>query len=159
MTIQYDPPVDLNVYETQIIGAALNTQLLEMARSAAYMEIHLKAQIGCHEVYTEEKVEKAIKREWGQVQNAYKVLCRFVTNPLDYEFFVKSGHHQAQAMEKSQELMGEAVAPIFHIPSVDRYVCGWCGENIAHQGSVQTHIDFHQQTIKELREMYGEPNG
>jgi hypothetical protein len=36
------------------------------------------------------------------VQSAYKVLCRFVTNPLDYEFFVKSGHRQARAINEAK---------------------------------------------------------
>jgi hypothetical protein len=101
---QYDPPTDLNFYETQLIGNALITHLLDMAKSAAYMEGQLKAQIGSHEAFTEEKVEKAIAREWGQVRNAYKVLCRFVTDPLDYEMFEQSGRHQAKSMNEAKSL-------------------------------------------------------
>lgn len=96
MTVTYDPPTDLNFYETGLIGQSLNGHILEMAAGAAFMEAQLRAQIGSHEAYTEEKVENAIKREWGQVQNAYKVLCRFVATPLEYDVFVAFGKNKAK---------------------------------------------------------------
>ncbi|HJS83691.1 MAG TPA: hypothetical protein VJ742_12735 [Nitrososphaera sp.] len=90
----YDPPSELTFGEAQSIGAALRLKLSQELQQYRNLK---KAFEERKDEYPPEMVEAALKRELSFAKNTWRLMCRFLTEPLPWEFFEKIHEVNVQA--------------------------------------------------------------
>lgn len=94
----YDPPAVLNSTEVNVIGGSLVASLSGEAQQIAWLRSTLKAQQENPDVEWSEddtvKFKGAMEREMGRLQQHWRIMARFVVDPLPLEMFEKMAERE-----------------------------------------------------------------
>lgn len=89
----YDPPAVLNSAEVHQIGGALVSHLTDQAKQTSWLLTTLRKQADDPDIsWTDDddaKLASVEVKEMGRLEANWRIMARFVPNPLELEFFTK----------------------------------------------------------------------
>lgn len=83
MNDKYGPPAGLSLYELNVIGQSLMTDLGQQVRQLSAMAPDMLKYCAEHGI----DPQQVLEREIGYLANRYEVVCRFVVMPFPWEMF------------------------------------------------------------------------